>query len=179
MQKPEPPVLQPFKFVFSWRRFFLHFAIMGFCVILGLLTWYFSKPQSIRFYETKAEPLMTSVVSGIDLALDAGSSVAVKDSHPMQVELFKGSAYFEINTSAVNTLEVKVGRVVIRDIGTRFSIRMNKDGSANVAVAEGYVKIYVSSGAFQINALEQADFDDHNISKHRLVTERDIAPWHH
>ena len=179
MQKPEPPVIQPFKFVFSWRRFLLHSAIMGFCVILGLLTWYFSKPQSIRFYETKTEPLMTSIVSGIDLAIDAGSSVAIKDSQPLQVELFKGGAYFDINSNAGNTLEVKVGNVVIRDIGTRFSIRMNKDGSANVAVAEGYVKIYVASGAFQLNALEQAEFDDHNISKHRLVTEGDIAPWHH
>ena len=179
MKEPEPPVIQPFTFIFSWRRFLVHCAIMGFCVILGLLTWYFAKPQSIRFYETKEEQLTTSIIPGIDLALDTSSLVAVKDSQPLQGELFKGSIYFDIKKNTSNTLEVKVGNVIIRDTGTRFSIRMHKDGSNNIAVAEGYVKIHVASGVYQINALEQVDFDDSNVSKHRLVTEHDIAPWYY
>ncbi len=180
MQKPEPPVIEPFTFVFSWRRFSLHCAIMGVCVLLGLMTWYFGKPHSIRFYETKSEEqLTTTIASDIDMALDTYSSVAVKDSRPLQVELFKGNIYFDIKKNATDKLEVKVGNVIIKDTGTRFSIRMHKDGSSNIAVAGGHIKIHVTSGVYQINALEQADFDDTSVSKHRLIAERDIAPWHH
>ncbi|WP_297326046.1 FecR family protein [Nitrosomonas sp.] len=180
MQEPDPPVIQPFTFVFSWRRFSLHCAIMGFCVLLGLMTWYFAKPHSIRFYETKSEEqLTTAIAPDIDMALDTYSSVAVKDSQPLQVELLRGNVYFDIRKNATNTLEVKVGNVIIKDTGTRFSIRMHKDGSSNIAVADGHIKIHVASGVYQINTLEQADFDDARISKHRLVAEHDIAPWHH
>lgn len=178
MQKPEPPVIQPFTFVFSWRRFSLHCAIMGVCVLLGMMTWYFGKPYSVRFYETKSESqLATTIMPDIDMVLDIRSSVAVKESQPVQVELFKGSVYFDIKKNATNQLEVKVGNAIIKNTGTRFSIQMQKDGSGHIAVADGHIKIQVASGIYQINALEQAEFDDARISKHRLITEHDIAPW--
>ncbi|MDP3279478.1 MAG: FecR family protein [Nitrosomonas sp.] len=178
MQKPEPPVIQPFTFVFSWRRFSLHCAIMGVCVFLGMMTWYFGKPHSVRFYETKSEaPLAAAIASDIDMALDMRSFVAVKESQPVQVELFKGSVYFDIKKNATNQLEVKVGNAIIKNTGTRFSIQMQKDGNSHIAVADGHIKIQVASGTYQINALEQAEFDDVRISKHSLITEHDIAPW--
>ncbi len=178
MQKPEPPVIEPFTFVFSWRRFLVHCAIMGVCVLLGLMTWYFGKPHSIRFYETKSEEQLTAAIApDVNMVLDTRSSVAVKESQPLQIELFKGNIYFDIKKKATHQLEVKVGNAIIKNTGTRFSIRMHKDGSSNIAVADGQIKVYVASGIYQINALEQADFDDSSISKHRLVTERDIAPW--
>lgn len=178
MQEPEPPVIQPFTFVFSWRRFLIHSAIMSICILLGLMTWYFGKPHSIRFYETKSEDtLATAIAPGINMALDTRSSVAVKESQPLHVELFKGNVYFDIKKDTINQLEVKVGNAIIKDFGTRFSIEMHKDGSSHIAVADGHIKIQLASGTYQINALEQADFDDASISKHRLITERDIAPW--
>jgi transmembrane sensor len=179
MQKPEPPVIEPFTFVFSWRRFLIHCAIMGFCVFLGLMTWYFGKPHSVRFYETKSEALLaTPIAPGIDMALDARSSVAVKEGQPLQVELFKGNVYFDIQKDAVHQLEVKAGNTLIKDFGTRFRVQLHKDGTGHIAVADGHIKIHTPSGnVFQINALEQAEFDDTGISKHRLLTERDIAPW--
>ncbi|MBK6959660.1 MAG: FecR domain-containing protein [Nitrosomonas sp.] len=179
MQKPEPPVIESFTFVFSWRRFLLHCAIMGVCVLLGLMTWYFGKPHSVRFYETKSEKqLATSIAPDINMALDTRSSVAVKESQPLQVELFKGNVYFDIKKSATHRLEVRVGNAIIKNTGTRFSIRMQKDGSNHIAFADGHVKIQVASGVYQINAHEQADFDDASISKHSFIIERDIAPWH-
>lgn len=178
MQKPEPPVIEPFTFVFSWRRFMIHCAIMGFCVLLGLMTWHFGKPHSVRFYETKSEELLaTPIAPGIDMALDARSSVAVKEGQPLQVELFKGNVYFDIQRDADHQLEVKVGNAVIKDFGTRFSIQRHKDGSNQIAVADGHIKIHLSSGVYLINASEQANFDDTVISKHQLITDRDIAPW--
>lgn len=156
----------------------IHCAIMGFCVFLGLMTWYFGKPHSVRFYETKSEELLaTSIAPGIEMALDTRSFVAVKDGEPLHVELFRGNVYFDIQKAAANKLEVKVGNVIIKDLGTRFSIQMHKDGSNHIAVADGHIEIHVASGVYQINAFEQANFDDAGIRQHRLMTERNIAPW--
>lgn len=178
MQEPEPPVIQPFVFTFSWRRFLVHCAIMGICIILGLMTWYFGKPPNIRFYETKPEEQLTAAIAPhIDMALDIRSFVAIKEDQPLQAELLKGNVYFDIKKNAANLLEVKVGNAIIKNSGTRFSIEKHPNGSNHIAVADGYIKIHVASGVYQINALEQADFDDTNISKHRLIAERDIAPW--
>jgi ferric-dicitrate binding protein FerR (iron transport regulator) len=180
MQEPKPPVIEPFTFVFSWRRFLVHCAIMGFCVLLGLMTWYFGKPHSIRFYETKTEEqFATAIAPSIDMALDTRSSVTVKDGQPLQAELLKGNVYFDVKENATSKLEVKVGNAIIKNTGTRFSIEMHKNGVNHIAVADGHLEIHVPSGIYQINAFEQVDFDDNGISKHRLATEYDIAPWHH
>ncbi|SOD15695.1 FecR family protein [Nitrosomonas ureae] len=178
MQKPEPPIIQPYTFVFSWRRFLLHCSIMGICVMLGMMTWSFGKPENVRFFETNSEEQLTaSIAPGIDMALDTQSSIAVKEGQPLQVELLKGNVYFDIRKNAVNQLEVKIGNTMIKDFGTRFSIQLHKGGSRHIAVADGYIKVHVASGVYQISAFEQADFDDSGISKHRLIAERDIAPW--
>jgi ferric-dicitrate binding protein FerR (iron transport regulator) len=178
MQKPEPPVIEPFTFVFRWRRFLMHCSIMGLCIWLGLMTWYFGKPHSIRFYETKSErQFPIAIAPGIDMALDSRSSVTVKESQPLQIELLKGNVYFDIQKNTTDKLEVKVGNVIIKDTGTRFSIEMHKDGVSHIAVAEGHIEVYVAAGIYRINALEQADFSDHGISKHTLISERDVAPW--
>lgn len=180
MQDPKPPVSKPYTFVFSWKRFFIHSAIMSFCVFLGLMTWYLGKPPSIRFYETQSEePLSALLAPGIDMALDTRSSVAIKQSEPLQVELFKGNIYFDIQKHAINQMEIKVGNTIIRDFGTRFSIHLHKDGTGHIAVTDGHIKIHSPSGkTFRINAFEQADFDDTGISQHRLLSDKNIAPWH-
>lgn len=178
MQEPEPPVIEPFVFTFSWRRFLVHSGIMGICIVLGLMTWYFGKPHSIRFYETKSEQqLATAITSDIEMILDINSSVAIKEGQTLQAELFAGNVYFDIKKNATEKLEVKVDNAIIKDFGTRFSIEKSKNGNHHIAVADGYIKIHVASGVYRINAYEQADFDDTNISKHRLITEYGIAPW--
>lgn len=178
MQEPEPPVIEPFVFTFSWRRFLVHCVIMAICIALGLMTWYFGKAPSVRFYETKSEQQITAAISpDIEMVLAINSSVAIKEGQPLQAELFAGSVYFDIKKDAAEKLEVKVDNAIIKDFGTRFSIEKSKSGNHHIAVADGYIKIYVASGVYRINAHEQADFDDVKISKHRLVTEHSIAPW--
>jgi transmembrane sensor len=165
-------------FVFSWRRFLLHTSILLVGLLLGLTTWYFSKPQSVRFHETKADEYLTvAVAPHIDIDLDVGSSIAITDRRPLIMELFKGNVYFNIGRNALEKVRIKVGEAFIEDVGTRFSIRMNKDGSRMVSVAEGQIKIHVASGAYLVSALEQADFDNVKISRHRLISEREVAPW--
>jgi len=165
-------------FVFSWRRFMIHASIVVIGLLLGWLTWYFSKPQSVRFHETKADEYLTvSVTPEIEIALDAGSSIAITDNHPMLMELFKGNVYFSVKKEAIEKFKIKIGEAIVEDVGTRFSIRMNKDGSRIASVAEGQLKIHVATGAYLVSAMEQADFDNFKFGGHRLISESEVAPW--
>ena len=85
--------------------------------------------------------------------------------------------YFDIKNKTMHELELKVGSVVIKDIGTRFSVRMQKDGDHQIAVANGQVEIYLASGIFYVNAFEQANFNEHRLDKRMLIHENDVAPW--
>lgn len=165
-------------FIFSWHRFLLHASILSAGLLLGWLTWYFSNPPSVRFHETQADEYLTvAVTPHIEIALDSGSSIAVTDNQPIHMELFKGNVYFNINKNVMENIRVKIGDAFIEDVSSRFSIRMNKDGSRIVSVAEGRLKINVASGTYLVNALEQVDFDNIKISKHRLISKREVAPW--
>ena len=178
MQTPEPPAKSPYTFVFSWRRFFIHSAIISVGIIFGLLSWYISKPQTMRFYQTGAEQYQSiAAAPHIEIFLDMNSAVAVADNQPVKIELLKGNVYFETDGNALNELEVKVGEALIRDIGTRFRVSMLTDGSGNIAVEEGQVEIRVASGAYLVSAGEKADFDGFSVTEHQLITESDIAPW--
>ncbi|GKS68248.1 FecR family protein [Nitrosomonas sp. PY1] len=151
---------------------------MGVCAVLGVMTWYFSKPHSTRFYEASFEsPMIVALTPEIDIALDKRSILAVKEGDPLRAELFVGNVYFDVKNKASHELELKVGQVVIKDIGTRFSVRMRKDGDHQIAVANGQVEIYLASGVFYVNAFEQANFNEHRLDKRMLIHENDIAPW--
>lgn len=166
-------------FVFSWRRLLLHCSILSIGVLLGLLSWIISKPYSVRFHETKAEEyLVISVTPDIEIAMDSNSSIAITDNKPLRMELFNGNIYFDIKKDALEKPEIKVGETLIEDAGNRFSIRLHKDGSNTVSVAEGQIKVHVDSGTHLISALEQADFDGFSISRHRMISEREVAPWY-
>ncbi|HNP26316.1 MAG TPA: FecR family protein [Nitrosomonas sp.] len=180
MSAPKPSDPSPKKpFVFSWRRFFMHLSLFGLCAFLGLMSWYLSKPQSIRFHETRTgEYLTVKVTPDIHITLDSSSSFAITDNEPLRIELFRGNTYFDIKKNAPDHLAIKVGETLIEDIGTRFSVRMQKDGNHILSVAQGQVKVHVVSGVYLISALEQADFDGYKVSKHRMISEREVAPWH-
>lgn len=178
MQTPKPPAKSPHTFVFSWRRFLMHCAIISVGFFFGLLSWYISKPQTTRFYQTSSEQYQSiAATPHIEIFLDINSAVAVAENQPVKIELFKGNAYFATNGGALNELEVKVGEALIKDIGTRFRVSMLTDGSSNIAVEEGQVEIHVASGAHLISAGEQADFNGFSVTEHQLITETDIAPW--
>lgn len=179
MFNSEPTNLSTKIFVFSWRRFLLHSAILSIGLLLGLLSWYISKPQSIRLYETPVgQHLAVNVTADVAVALDGNSSVAVTDNKPLRIELFKGNVYFDIRKDAADKPTIQVGNVFFDNVATRFSIRMNKRGGGTVSVAAGQVSIHLASSVYLISALEQADFDDYRISKHRLISKHEVAPWY-
>lgn len=144
---------------------------------LGLMSWYISKPVTARLHETgPGQHLTVKATPDISISLDTDSAVTVANSQPPQIELLRGNAYFDVTSNDADKLEVKVGEVRIKDIGTRFSVRMWADGGS-VAVADGQVEIHVTTGTYLVSARERADFNGTRVTEHRLIAEADIAPW--
>ena len=162
---------------FSWRRILLHGSITTMALGLGLLSWYISKPVTARLHETgPGRHLTIKATPDIDITLDANSAITVANSQPTRIELLRGNVYFDVTSKDNNKLEVNIGTVRIKDIGTRFSVRMQSAGGS-VAVADGQVEIHMATGTYLVNARERADFDDMRVTRHRLIVEADVAPW--
>lgn len=156
-----------------------HFALLCICVVLGVFSWYLSRPQSIRLHETGAHEYLTvSLTPEIEVSLDHRSSCAITDYEPLRIELFRGNAYFDIKNKQAADFRIKVGEALIEDLGTRFSVRMRKNGDHIVSVGQGQIKVHVATGEYLISALEQANFDNFTISKHRMISAGEIAPWY-
>ena len=177
MSSPRPQLAPPAR-PFSWRRILLHCSIATTALGLGFMSWYIAKPVTARLHETVAgQRLTVKATPDVSISLDADSAVTVANSQPPRIELLRGNVYFDVTSKDADKLEVKVGAVYIRDIGTRFSVRMRPDGGS-IAVADGQVEIHIAAGTYLVSARERADFDGMRITGHRVITEADVAPWH-
>ncbi|MCX7184789.1 MAG: FecR family protein [Nitrosospira sp.] len=176
MSSPRPPTATTAR-PFSWRRILLHGSITTMALGLGLMSWYISKPVTARLHETTAGQRLTiKATPDISISLDTDSAITVANSQPPWVELLRGNAYFDVTSNDTDKLEVRIGAVRIKDIGTRFSVRMQPDGGS-VAVADGQVEIHMATGTYLVGARERADFDSTRVTEHRIIAEADVAPW--
>ena len=172
-KQPAAPTLRPF----TWNRILLHSSIIAMALSLGLMSWYISKPVTARLHETEPGKRLTiQATPNIRVSLDTNSAITVSNTHPPWIEVLRGNAYFDVTSNDVERLEVRVGTVRIKDIGTRISVRMQQEGGS-VAVADGQVEIHMETGIHLVSAREHADFDSARVTKHRVTTEADVAPW--
>ena len=173
---PKPPVAPAVR-PFTWRHILLHSAIIALALGLGLMSWYISKPVTARLHETEpGQRLTIQAAPDIIVSLDSDSAITVSNTQPPWIEVLRGNAYFDVTSENSEKLEVRVGPVRIKDIGTRFSVRMQQKGGS-VAVADGQVEIHMETGIYLVSAREHADFDSARVTKHRVITEADVAPW--
>lgn len=161
----------------SWRRILLHCIIASTGLGLGLVSWYIATPTATRIHETvPGERLTITATPDIDISLDADSMITITNTLPPRIELLRGNAYFDVKGNEPGKLQIKVGTVYIRDIGTRFSVGMHTNGGT-VAVASGQVEIQVETGKYLVGAHERADFSNTNVMGQRVIAEADVAPW--
>jgi transmembrane sensor len=84
--------------------------------------------------------------------LDSDSSITIRFDHGMRrVVLNRGQAYFRVTKDVARPFSVRVGRSVIRDIGTAFDVYLHTS-STTVTVAEG--RIQISSLPHPVTAAE-------------------------
>jgi ferric-dicitrate binding protein FerR (iron transport regulator) len=88
----------------------------------------------------------------------------------------KGEAYFEVKHSEELPFIVDAGNVYIKDIGTKFDIRMSKDtDTVYVKVDEGVVLLFDSTGSeLLIKATEKAVYVKSTKKIEKITEQRDL-----
>lgn len=132
---------------------------------------------AVQHYETRpGEHVTVTLAGGIAVALDADSAIDVVASRPIRVELKRGDIHVNVPAGAGTGLEVAVGAVRIRDIGTRFAVAATGTGG-QVAVAEGLVEIHAGADTLTLGSGRRADFVAEGVLSDRPIAAGDIAPW--
>lgn len=132
---------------------------------------------AVQHYETRpGEHATVTLAGGIAVALDADSAMDVVTSRPIRVELRRGNIHVDVPAGTGTGLEVAVGTVRIRDIGTRFAVAATGAGG-RVAVAEGLVEIRAGADTLVLGSGRRAEFVAEGILSDRLLATSDIAPW--
>lgn len=88
----------------------------------------------------------------------------------------RGEAYFDVHTTQNDQLEVILGNARIKHIGTRFVIRMEKNGGV-IAVNEGQVELRIGNLNQVIGAGRQTSFNATTIVGEASISPAEIAPW--
>lgn len=136
-------------------------------------------PITTQLYETASEQCQSiKVIPEITIDLATNSAVTVKKDVPLQIELLRGEAYFDVYATQKSggQLEVIVGSARIKNTGTRFSIKMQKKGGV-IAVAEGQVTLQIGAQSHVIGKGRQISFNAADIVSDARITAAEIAPW--
>lgn len=147
--------------------------IISIGVVVKLLM---ANPNEERIaYKTNSETMNTRLSDGSEIKLDLNSELIVdKDFDKGKRTLYlKGSASFSVTHDDAKPFIVDVGNVFIKDIGTKFSIKLSLDtDSVYVNVDEGVVLLFDSlKSTLEIKATESAIYIK---SKKQIVTPTEI-----
>ena len=94
---------------------------------------------STSYANAAGERRAFALADGSRVVLDARSRLSVT-AGGRHAELAAGAAWFEVRHDAARPFVVTVGRIVVRDVGTRFEV-VRGPGRASVAVGEGVVAV--------------------------------------
>jgi transmembrane sensor len=75
-----------------------------------------------------------------------------------EVRLERGQAEFAVVHDEAHPFSVRIGSIVIRDVGTRFDVRVDQLGT-RVSVLEGEVEVQASGGTFRLGAGDRTLLD--------------------
>lgn len=114
--------------------------------VLGL-RWFMSRPQVQDFATSHGEQRSLQLPDNTFVRLNSDSAIAVSFSqHSRLVEVTRGQAYFEVAKDPARPFGVRVGHLLIRDIGTAFDV-YRRDTDTTVTVTEGQVRVWPVSAA--------------------------------
>ena len=97
----------------------------------------------VRTHSTAiGERRSVALSDGSSMHLNTNTEVQVNfGPHRRRIVLQTGEGYFEVAKDAARPFEVRVGSTVVRAIGTRFLVRRQASGQAEVTVFEGVVEL--------------------------------------
>jgi transmembrane sensor len=110
-------------------------------LILGL-RWFTSRPQVQDYATSHGEQRSLQLPDNTFVRLNSDSAIAVRFSrHRRRVDVTRGQAYFEVAKDPQRPFGVRVGGLLIKDIGTAFDV-YRQDTGTTVTVTEGQVQVW-------------------------------------
>lgn len=154
-KKIKPAVRPSYQFI--GQRIIQYAAMVLLILSIGGLAGYFISKNSFeisdsgmqKFSATKGSVSIVEFADGTKVWLNSGSKLTYREdrkSKERQAEL-TGEAYFEVTHREDFPLLVKVGEIVVRDLGTIFNIRAYaEDKTIETSLVEGKADILNSKG---------------------------------
>ncbi|MEP7186339.1 MAG: FecR domain-containing protein [Rhodanobacter sp.] len=116
-------------------------ALVVTATVLGL-RWVMSRPQVQDFATSHGEQRSLQLPDNTFVRLNSDSAIVVSFSkNSRRVEVTRGQAYFEVAKDPARPFGVRVGRLLIKDIGTAFDV-YRQDTATTVTVTEGQVQVW-------------------------------------
>ncbi len=111
--------------------------------VSGLLMWRGQPRAAGDYYSTtQAGYERARLLDGSTIELNAASALRVQfNAAERQVNLEAGEAHFAVAHDAARPFVVRAGAVYVQAVGTAFNVRLSPDGSVEVIVTEGKVRV--------------------------------------
>jgi len=142
---------------FIGQRIIQYAAMVLLILSIGGLAGYFISKENFevpelgmqKYSATKGSVSIVEFADGTKVWLNSGSKLTYREDHKRkerQAEL-SGEAYFEVTHREDFPLLVKVGQIVVRDLGTTFNIRAYaEDKTIETSLVEGKADILNAKG---------------------------------
>jgi len=103
-------------------------------------------------------PARVRLAEGTTIEVDRGGSLEVvrERGDQVRVSLGRGQARFSVAKKPGRTFTVAAGAVTVTVVGTRFSVQRRDDGSVDVRVAEGRVRVQGPAGDVRLLGADEA-----------------------
>jgi ferric-dicitrate binding protein FerR (iron transport regulator) len=141
------------------------------------------EPGTYKYAATRGSVSMIELPDGTKVWLNSESKLTFSEDHKKKQRLAEltGEAYFEVTHQDDFPLMVKVGELVVRDLGTTFNIKAYPgDNYIETSLVEGKADILTENGS-PIVALEPGEsamyFSDKNKMELRAITENVLSAW--
>jgi len=143
----------------SKRRYWLaagiSAALAGIAVISQPLMKQPAGPENLVIATRAGELRSVTLPDRSEVALNGDTKLVVRGR---EVRLEKGQAEFAVVHDEAHPFSVRVGSIVIRDVGTRFDVRVDDLGT-RVSVSEGEVEVQAAGRTFKLGAGDRTLLD--------------------
>jgi transmembrane sensor len=111
--------------------------------LAGLIAWHWLPYSTENYYATTVAGYQRARLGdGSTIELNAASALRVQfTAAERHVNLEAGEAHFAVAHDAARPFVVRAGGVFVRAVGTAFNVRIASDGTVEVIVAEGKVRV--------------------------------------
>lgn len=131
----------------SWTTTAWRIAAALLLVVGVVFAWRAIRGGAVEFATGPGELRELALDDGTAILLAPNSRLRIPRDFPASRQLvLEGEGSFAVGTESEAPFAVEVGRYMVRDIGTEFTVRSHSTDSLNVAVVDGVVLVTTAAG---------------------------------